>query len=132
MPKPSRIYPDEPSPEDIPTHVNKLWEDDPVTAPIDPIVEQIKEKVSAKSPTPILAPNKAAPGSLSKGPTEPAIAVALDHALDVAEKSKVGRKPTGSAMTNSERQAKWRAANREIALARQRDAMKKIRQKIVE
>lgn len=45
----------------------------------------------------------------------------------VANKMKVGRKPTGCAMTNAQRQAKWRAANRPIALERQRAAMKKIR-----
>lgn len=41
---------------------------------------------------------------------------------------KRGRKTTGKAMSNNERQAKWRAANRDIALQRQRDAMKKIRE----
>lgn len=41
--------------------------------------------------------------------------------------NKVGRKPTGCAMTNAQRQAKWRAANRDVALERQRAAMKKIR-----
>lgn len=35
--------------------------------------------------------------------------------------------PSGKAMTNAQRQAKWREANRELALQCQREAMKKIR-----
>ena len=42
---------------------------------------------------------------------------------------KVGRKPTGTAVTNSQRQTKWKKFNRETALARQREAMKKLRAK---
>lgn len=42
---------------------------------------------------------------------------------------KRGRKPSGKALTNSERQKRWREKNREVALARQRESMKKLRSK---
>lgn len=46
----------------------------------------------------------------------------------ISRKPGSGRKPTGKALSNAERQRKWRAANLEVARARQREAMKKIRE----
>ena len=48
---------------------------------------------------------------------------------DLEKKNRPGRKPTGNAMTNSERQKKWKDFHREVALQRQRESMKKLRAK---
>jgi|SRR5882757_851835 len=94
-------------------HADDLNPQGAVEPPDDTKDIEIKEIAPPRSASPISTANKATPVAQQKD--SPVI-----H-------SKVGRKPTGRAMTNTERQAKWRAANRDVALARQREAMKKIR-----
>lgn len=93
---------------------NPLWDDPQQETPVtelDTVKAKLVDLTKKTSSGPVSAPLQSIPEKPSDVPTP----------------SKVGRKPTGKAMTNSERQKKWRAANRQIALQRQRDAMKKIR-----
>lgn len=103
-------------PPEEPVYVNPLWEDEPEAAvpPVNGVEAQIAKIITERTPVPVSAPLEVAVERVAK---------------KVPMGVKVGRKPTGTAMTNAERQAKWRGANRAVALQRQRDAMKEIRRK---
>lgn len=91
-------------------------------------VESEKDKIEAKlAESATKTPSRPVSSTKQAVAEKPSAVSPVDPPEKVLVTNKVGRKPTGCAMTNAQRQAKWRAANREIALERQRAAMKKIR-----
>lgn len=122
MPKPYKLRPDDMPPESTEekAYINPLWEDssEPPKTALDDVKDRLQQFTKKTPSTPVFEQKKV---DVENPVTKPSFKSAT------TKSTKVGRKPTGKAMTNMERQMKWRAANREKALQRQREAMKKLR-----